>query len=211
MRRTSLTAVLLGLMALGLSLHAEDKKEPAKDEEGFISLFNGKDLTGWKANENGEWKVEDGAIITPPQRSHLYHEKEFKNFDFRAEVLTTPGSNSGIYFRTKYEDEGFPSVGVESQVNTTHTDTIRNGSLYYLFKNPDPIVKDNEWFDYRIVVKGKHVQNWINGKQVADYTEPETGEVKRRIPEKGVFAFQGHDPKSVVKYRNIRVKELPDE
>lgn len=209
MRRTTLTAVLMGLLACTLVLRADEKEK--KLEEGFESLFNGKDLTGWKANEKGEWKVEDGCIITPPQRSHLYSEKEFKNFEFRAEVMTTPGSNSGIYFRTKYEDEGFPSVGVESQVNTSHTDTIRNGSLYYLVKNPDPIVKDNEWFDYRIVVKGKHVQNWINGKAVADYEEPAEGEVKRRIPEKGVFALQGHDPKSVVKYRNIRVKALPDE
>jgi hypothetical protein len=195
-----------GLCLLPFSTFSQEPKTQEGDE-GFVSLFNGTDLTGWKASEKGDWKVVDGAIVTPPQRSHLFTEKEFKNFIFRAEVMTDPGSNSGIYFHTEYE-ETFPTHGYECQVNTTHTDPVRNGSIYYAVKNYDPVVKDGEWYKYEIEVKGKNVRTRINGKVIVDYTEPDGVTQPRRF-NKGSFAFQGHDPKSVVRYRNVRVKELP--
>src|SRR5437016_10525298 len=105
----TLAAVLLFCFAAFLPAeekpdNAEKKTGAEKKTDGWISLFNGSDLTGWKASEGVEWKVENGEIVTPPKRSHLFTEMEFKNFEFKADCLTKPGSNSGLYFHTKYED-----------------------------------------------------------------------------------------------------------
>lgn len=207
--RSTLLTLTAALFCGALALHAQEKKDDKpKLEAGWISLFNGKDLSGWKASEGVEWKVEEGCIVTPPKRSHLFTTDEFKNFEFKADVMTTPGSNSGIYFHTKYEDT-FPNTGYESQVNVTHGDPVKTGSLYNVVKLYETPAKDNEWWTQEIRVKGKNIVVKINGKTVLDYTEPE-GVTGTRKLSKGSFALQGHDPKSVVRYKNIMVKPLPD-
>ena len=97
---------------------AAARSQQAKpDAEGFYSLFDGKSLDGWKANENPQsFKVQDGNIVVNGQRSHLFYvgpvnNHDFKDFHFKAEVMTFPNSNSGIYFHTKYQDKGFPNAG----------------------------------------------------------------------------------------------------
>jgi Domain of Unknown Function (DUF1080) len=74
-------------------------------DEGWVEMFDGKSLKGWKANENTDsWQVKDGLLVCHGPRSHLFYvadDKPFKNFHFKAEVKTTKGSNSGIYFHTK--------------------------------------------------------------------------------------------------------------
>ena len=130
----------------------------------------------------------------------------------RAEVMTKPSANSGIYFHTKYQDSGWPDAGFEAQVNNTHGDPKKSGGLYAVKDvNPAP-AKDGEWFDYEIRVKGKKITIKINDKVVVDYTEPKdkpatSGQVERRL-DKGTFAFQAHDPKSKVFFRNVQVKRL---
>jgi len=129
----------------------------------WISLFDGKTLQGWEPSENKEtWKVEDGALVSKGPRSHLFYtggvnNHNFKNFEFMAEVKTTPGSNSDIYFH--------------------------------------------------IVVQGKTIRTYINGELMVDYTEPDNPfrpeDKKGRLLSSGTFALQGHDPKSVVYYKNI--------
>jgi len=193
----------------------------------WISLFDGESLEGWKASENtGSWKVEEGAIVTSGERSHLFYDgqtlkHDFKNFEFMVDVKTTKGSNSGIYIHTEFQDEGWPSKGYECQViNSNHPaepggymEHKMTGSIYAIrnvWKSPVP---DNEWFNYRIVVQGKTIQTFINGMLAAEYTEP--SEIYRpdgmegRILGSGTFAFQCHDPGSVVYYKNIKVKPLP--
>ena len=202
--RTSLLCCLSLMLAAAPALVTADDKAT----DGWISLFNGKDLTGWKASEKVEWKVVDGLIVTPPQRSHLFTDAEYKNFEFKADVMTTPGSNSGIYFHTKYEDT-FPNTGIECQVNLTHTDPVKSGSLYFIVKRFEAPAKDNEWYTQHIIVKGKAVTVKINDKVLYEYVEPDGVTGTRRIG-KGSFALQAHDPKSVVKYRNIMVKPLAD-
>jgi hypothetical protein len=200
-----ITWLPVALLACTVSLAGEKANE---SEEGFTKLFNGKDLTGWKIAENGKFEVVDGTIRVSGPRAHLFTEKEFKNFEFRAEVKTTPGSNSGIYFHTKFQESGWPEIGHESQVNVTHGDPVKTGSLYNvrkLFKTP---AKDNEWWTQTIIVKGQQIIIKINGETVIDYEEPKDVEGGRKLS-KGSFALQAHDPKSVVFYRNIRVKELP--
>lgn len=200
-----LVALLLVLSA-GLSCTAADNNE---SEEGFVSLFNGKDLTGWKFNENGKWKVDDGRIVVNGERSHLYTDREFKNFEFKAEIMTTPGSNSGIYFHTHFQDQGWPETGHEIQVNVSHGDPVKTGSVYNVVKLYETPAKDNEWWTQHIIVKGQNVVVKINGKVVVDYTEP-PGVTRGRKISHGSIALQAHDPKSVVYYRNIRVKPLED-
>ncbi len=207
--KTLLKCTLLAGTAVALSSNAASAED--KDEKGWIKLFNGKDLTGWKMSDKkqGKWKVENGTIVANGPRSHLFTDTEYKNFEFKAEVKTTPGSNSGIYFHTKYQDTGWPAVGHETQVNVTHRDPVKTGSIYNtvkLFKTP---AKDNEWWEQHIIVKGKHVIVKINGEKVIDYTEPEGKKGTVKIG-KRAFALQAHDPKSVVYYRNIRVKKLAD-
>ncbi|MBN1126088.1 MAG: DUF1080 domain-containing protein [Sedimentisphaerales bacterium] len=186
-------------------------------EDGWIPLFNGKDLTGWKANENtGTFYVRDGMIVANGNRSHLFYmgpvcNADFKDFEFKAEVMTKPSSNSGIYIHTRYQDSGWPAYGYESQVNQTQSDPQKSGGLYDAAKvNPSP-AKDNEWYTHRIRVEGNHVQVWIAGTKVVDYEEPENvnfpGWPNRRLSH-GTFALQGHDPGSTAYFKNIMVKPL---
>ena len=120
--------------------------------------------------------------------------------------MTTPGSNSGVYFHTKYQEKGWPGKGYEAQVNNTHKDPKKTGGLYAVKDNFKAPVSDNEWFDYNITVQGKRIQIKINGKTITDYTEPEGLNRPNRQLDKGTFALQAHDPKSKVLYRVIKVK-----
>jgi len=192
---------LVGLGTIGLS-YADDK------DEGWISLFNGKDLTGWKASEGVEWTVEEGTIVTPPKRSHLFTDEEYKNFEYKVDCKTTPGSNSGLYIHTKYQDS-FPDAGYEVQVNQTQGDPVKSGSLYNVVKLFSTPVKDDEWYTYHISVIGKKITVRINDKVLYEYVEPEGVTGPRKLS-KGSFAIQAHDPKSVARYKNIKVKPLPD-
>ena len=199
---------------------AAARSQQAKpDAEGFYSLFDGKSLDGWKANENPQsFKVQDGNIVVNGQRSHLFYvgpvnNHDFKDFHFKAEVMTFPNSNSGIYFHTKWQDEGFPNAGFECQVNNTYkADPKKTGGLYAVkdVMNTAP-VGDNEWFTYEIIVKGNKVEIKINDKTTAEWTQPADwkprGFSARKIGS-GTFALQGHDPGSKVMYRNIKVKPL---
>lgn len=186
-------------------------------EEGWVSLFDGKSFAGWKASENKDsWKIIDGELVCHGPRSHLFYDgdlKPFKDFEFKAEVLTTPGSNSGIYFATRFQPEGWPKYGYEVQVNNTHTDPKKTGGLYGVSDVFEAPAKDGKWFEMHIAVQGKHVTVKVDGKTVVDYTEPAGKEVPKdgfiRVISEGTFALQAHDPKSEVHYRNIRVKKLP--
>ena len=194
----------------------------------WIPLQDGKSLAGWKAPENPQsWKVEDGLFVTRGDRSHLYYvgkvgKHDFRNFEFSAEVLTEPGSNSGIYIHTKYQPEGWPAAGYEIQVINSNPPAERmngyiehkmTGSIYAVRNTWVAPVKDNVWFNYRIRVVGKTIQTFINGDLICEYAEPanpwRAKDKQGRVLGSGTFALQAHDPGSVVKYRNMKVKILP--
>ena len=189
----------------------------AEDNDGWVSLFDGKTMTGWKASEHKDsWQVKEGALVCNGPRSHLFYvgdDKPFVNFEFKADVMTTPGSNAGIYLHTKYQEEGWPRYGYEAQVNVSHKDPKKTGSLYGVVNVSDPPCKDNEYWTQHIIVQGKHITIKINDQTVVDYTEPEGQEAfskdfERRLGS-GTFAFQAHDPDSTAYFKNIRVKRLP--
>lgn len=192
----------------------------AQQSDGWISLFDGKSLDNWKVGKNAEtFSVENGSIVAHGMTAHLFYmgdikNHDFKNFEFKAEVMTTPGSNSGIYFHTQYQEDGWPSKGYEVQVNNSHTDWRRTGSLYSIQDVKEVYVKDNVWFTEYIKVEGKRVIIKINDKTVVDYTEPENLQrpagMEGRVISDGTFALQGHDPKSKVYFKNIMVKPLSD-
>jgi len=221
MRPSALFAIAAAMLLSPAVTHAADESTPKPDADGFYSLFNGKNLDGWKFSEKpGTFKVEDGNIVVNGPRSHLFYEgpvnnHDFKNFHFKCEVMTFPQANSGIYFHTKYQDTGFPSQGFECQVNETHKDPKKTGGLYAIkdVMNTPP-AKDNEWFTYEIIVEGKHVVIKINGKTTTDWTQPDDYQPPKnmagRFIQHGTFALQGHDPGSKVLFRNIMVKPLPD-
>lgn len=213
---------LITLLALSSAALAED---------GWVSMFNGKDLSGWKSNVATEDKpeekanvfaVENGELKVHGGRAHIFYvgpdgNAKFKNFEFKAKVKTTPGSNSGLYIHTTPEDKGWPSKGYECQVNATHTDRKKTGGLYAVADVLDNAPnKDDEWFDYNIKVEGKKITITINGKVTTEWTEPAdwdpTKSLKgmdgRKLSE-GTIAIQGHDPKSVIYYKDLFIKALP--
>jgi hypothetical protein len=202
--------------ALTFSLFSASQHDSGK----WISLFDGKSLNGWKVGNNaGTFTIRDGAIVANGDVAHLFYDGDvqqhnFKNFEFKADVMTTPGSNSGIYFHTAYQESSWPVKGCEVRVNNSHTDWRRTGSLYAIEDVKDVFVKDNEWYTEYIIVKGKRIVIKINDKTVVDYTEPANVErpsdMKGRVLSSGTFALQGHDPKSKVYFKNIMVKPLND-
>ena len=208
------------LILIGIALLAGCTGSKNSASNGWVSLFDGQSFSGWKVGANAEsFKIENGMIVVNGDVAHLYydgpvHNHDFKNFEFKADVMTLPGSNSGIYFHTKYQESSWPKKGYEVQVNNSHTDWRRSGSLWAIQDVREVYVKDNEWYTERITVKDKRITVWINDKQVVDYTEPvnaprEKG-MEERLLSSGTFALQGHDPKSKVYFRNIMVKALPD-
>ncbi len=177
-----------------------------KDDEGWIELFDGKTLEGWKANENPEcWSVEDGCIVGKDGRSHLFYVKrEFTDCEFKAEVNISEGSNSGMYFRTAM-GPGFPK-GYEAQVNNSHRDPKRTGSLYNFVNVTERLVPQGEdWFTQHITVRGNHIVIRVNGKVVVDFVD------KNNTFQHGYLALQQHDPKSKVRYRKLMARPLAKE
>lgn len=210
---------LLFFIVIGISFILVISFKPGINKGKWISLFDGKSLNNWKVGENpGTFKVEDGKIVAHGPVAHLFYDGEisghhFKNFEFKAEVMTTPGSNSGIYFHSAFQEKGWPAKGYEVQVNNSHTDWRKTGSLYGISDVKEVFVKDNEWYTEHIIVQGKRVLIKINNKTVVDYTEPDNlqrngGDSLRKISG-GTFALQGHDPDSKVFYKNLVVKILP--
>ncbi|MDF1573849.1 MAG: DUF1080 domain-containing protein [Bacteroidales bacterium] len=192
----------------------------------WISLFDGKTLDGWTANEHSDsWKIEDGAIVTAGERSHLFYsgdvlDHNFKNFELNLDVKTQPESNSGIYIHTRFQEEGWPYDGYECQVLNSsgqgdYVEHKMTGSIYAIRNVWKAVTPDNEWFNYRIKVVGKTIQTYINGALAAEYTEPDEAyrpeSFAGRLLSSGTFALQCHDPGSVVAYKNIKVKPLADD
>jgi hypothetical protein len=157
------------------------------------------------------WRVEDGVLTGSGPHSHLFTERgDYQNFSYRVEAMINDKGNSGQYFRTKIGPD-FPQ-GYEAQINATHGDPVRTGSLYpagtlakfrkeitVMNKAPHP---PNEWFTQEVLAEGNHIVIKVNGQTTVDWHDPNNTFTK------GHFALQGHDPGTVVKFRKIEVKEL---
>lgn len=210
-------SLLLAFILLGSSAHSEAYAQE-KNHDEWISLFDGETLNGWEANENPEtFSVKDGKLVVDGPRSHLFYTGEvenhnFNDFEFKADIMTTPGSNSGIYFHTEYQESGWPAKGYEAQVNNTDDDPRKTASLYAVKDVNKAPAEDGEWFTMHIKVEGDRITIKVDGETMVEYTEPENVErpesMAGRILSSGTFALQGHDPESVIYYKNIMVKPL---
>jgi hypothetical protein len=225
----------MNMMALFLTVATLSVGSSGDPNAGWISLFDGKSLDGWKASENkGTFTVKDGMIVAHGARSHLFYagpvyDANFTNFELRAQVMTEPKSNSGIYFHTAYQETGWPDKGFEVQINNTHSDWKKTGSLYNVVdvrigakpgqpaKNivdfNTPLAVDNKWFTEYVKVQGKRVLIKVDDKVAVDWTQPDdwkgpADNPGRRISS-GTIALQGHDPGSTVYFKNIQIRPLP--
>jgi hypothetical protein len=224
MTATFIRSALVFVMLLAVRAWADDARQaeqPKPDKDGFYSLFDGKSLDGWKVGKNADsWSVQDGMIVVHgPGPSHLFyegpvHNHDFKDFHLKSTLMTFPSANSGIYFHTKYQESNWPDQGFEAQVNATHSDWKKTGSLYDVVNIRDPHHQDNKFFLYEIIVKGNHVELKVDGTTVCDWTQPEGFKAPQghsgRFLQHGTFALQGHDPGSKVYFKDIRVKPLDE-
>jgi hypothetical protein len=195
-------------------------------EPGFTSLFNGRDLTGWKIGGPAEsFTVRDGAIVARGPASHAYYDgsfrdRSFRDFELRIDIMAHAGANGGVYVLTEYEEVGgserasgrFPSKGFEVQVYNG-TGGPRTGSLYHVVDLNELLVSDEEWFTLAITVKADTILVRVGNKQVVNWTQPKDWNggregPGRRITGGGTIALQAHDAKSAVLYKNIRIKPL---
>lgn len=168
----------------------------------WIHMFDGKTLAGWEANDNAPaWTVKDGVIIGDGERSHLFYKKEVcENCEFKAEVRLNHGGNSGMYFRAEFVP-GWPK-GYEAQVNNTHSDPVRTGSLYNFVKVFDQLVPDDTWWTQDISAIGNHIIIQVNGKVTVDFVD------EKNTFTKGYLALQQHNKGSVVEYKKLMMRHL---
>ena len=183
---------------------------PAERTGNWTPIFDGRTLAGWRASENpGSFRVEDGEIVVHGPRAHLFYDGPaldggLTDFDLRADVLTRAGANSGIFIRTAFQPTDWPSQGYEVQVNNSHTDWRRTGSLYAV-QDVREAGRDDEWFTMHVVVRGRRVRVMVDGRPVVDHTEPADSPTRLTG---GTIALQAHDPDSEVRYRNVVLRRL---
>ncbi len=186
---------------------------------GWVSLFNGKDFTGWKVNENPQsFTIQDGAIVAHGPRSHCFYvgnaaNHSFQDFELKVDVMTRPGSNGGIYIDTEFQNAGWPGKGFEVQVNNTFVrDPRKTASLYEVQDVTAELVPDNQWFEEHILAHGHTIVVKLNGKPVVHWAQPAdwkgTADFSGRRIGPGTIALQSHDAGSTVYYKNIRLKLL---
>ena len=207
--------LLASLLVLPAALRGADEGTP---------LFNGHSLEGWKiSGDRHAFEVQEGNIHAVGWRGYLYYmgrgeQASFKNFDLRADVMTRPGSISGIYFHTQFQKHGPPKTGFMVRIDNSVTDDgegsdlRKTGSLYGVRHIYKALVKDDEWFQLRVQVRDKQVQVWLNSTLIVDYIEPGSP-VDSTTPtlERGAFALECGGGSPPVYFRNLVVRPLPDD
>lgn len=184
--------------------NTEQKKKPVK-------LFNGKDLTGWKINGTEKWFVEKGELIceSGPDKGYGYltTDKFYKNFDLSLKFKQDANGNSGVFFRSTVT--GTKVAGWQVEVAPPNHDT---GGVYesygrnWLVQIPEEkegFLKMGEWNTLRIRVVGDHVQTWLNGNAMVDFSDAKIGAAD------GSIALQIHDGGGIrVRWKDILIQQL---
>ncbi|MDY0170626.1 MAG: DUF1080 domain-containing protein [Thermoguttaceae bacterium] len=186
---------------------------------GLKSLFNGKDLTGWRLHEE-----KSKASVTPEGWLHLKDgpgtletEDQWADFTMQMEVFVNGKElNSGVFFRSIPRERW---NGYESQIHNGYTDgdrtRPRDAGTGGIFRRQDArkvVANDFEWFSKTIHVADRHMAVWVNGYQVSDWTdrrEPDPNPRRGLRLEAGTIQIQGHDPETDLSFRNIGIVEIP--
>jgi len=219
MKRITTLLLALGILSTVSAVAVAQLTDEMK-ADGWVSIFDGKSLEGWKSNEPYEgFKVEDGAIVGFGKRNHLYYMEELQNFELKIDVKTNNKCNSGVYVKAQWQDASWPTTGFELQVNCSHGDPVKTGSLYNIVKIYKAPHNDDEWFTYHLTCHKDTLDVRVNGEILYTYVDP-TGarglqgdritERNKRIIQKGHIALQQHDPGGSPQFKNIFIKKLPD-
>jgi len=181
-----------------------------------ISLFNGKDLSGWKTYGTEKWYVEDGLLIceSGPDKAYGYlaTEKHYKDFELNLEFKQEANGNSGVFIRSTIEGTKITGWQVEVAQKRTSLEGDATGGIYesygrgWLIKpdmEKDKNLKAGEWNKMKIRVVGDKVTTWLNGVEMVTLTDEKIGQGE------GSIALQIHDGGGIkVKWRNLVIKEL---
>lgn len=189
---------------------AKIEQPPLTGEEGWVSLFNGKDLAGWKTNERANWRVRDGVIVgSGPGSAYLFTEQgDYADFHLRAEFRINEGGNSGIMFRCSFPNA---LLGYEGQISSYSGENKKlashAGAVFKDAKLVSPVrtslIRPDEWATIEVFAEGRKIRVSVNGGKVsADYTDNDNAHTR------GFIALQQHDPDTVVYFRKIEVKRL---
>ncbi|HWL08587.1 MAG TPA: DUF1080 domain-containing protein [Planctomicrobium sp.] len=199
---------------------------PQEKERGFISLFDGQSLNGWRLYTGGPvvqgWVVEDGLLcLKGGQGANLITERQFEDFELELEWKTSAG-NSGILYRVRTGDPFPHQSGLEYQIlgrNYPRSQTFPSGSLYGLFEaDPRAVQPVDEFNHARILVRGSHLEHWLNGRKVVDadrqsrtWEQAVTKSNLSRWPQfakarRGHICLQSSD--ADVFFKNIRIRDL---
>lgn len=159
-------------------------------------------------------RVESNAIVVEGPQSYLFYTGpvdggDFRNFEFKVDVYTYPGSAAGVYFHTRYKEEGSPTFGYEAQINASRAGESKTGSLVGVSEVNTAPHSDNEWFSYYIKVDGRKVTVKVNGETVNEYTEPATADGPASL-NRGTIALESVGSDSRVQFRNPMIRVLPD-
>lgn len=207
------TCAVAAVMLAGSPVLAQGESEKESEPEKWISLFDGKTIDGWEkvGKEDSHWEVKDGALSGSGTQSMLVCTKgPFKNFRYRVEAKINDGGNSGVYFRATRK----PTFkdGYEAQVDSTHKDPIRTGSIYGFCHVYKQLVKPDTWFTYEIEVRDDvwrrreltRIRITVDGNELYEHMD------FAKTFGAGYFAFQQHDPGSYVSIRKVEVLPLQD-
>ncbi len=200
------------IMTLALLINA-GSAEPTVTQ-GWESLFDGSSMNGWemiKLNPSSEssWTLEEGVLVGRGQPSMLYSPKgNYTNFRFKAEIWINDGGNSGMYFRSS-KGPSFTG-GYEAQINSNHRDPIKTGSIYTRVHVYEELVPPETWFTQEVEVRDREYRGQTVTSIVVKVNDKVLYELLdyQRQYEEGYFAFQQHDPGSIVKIRSVEVMEL---
>jgi len=176
-----------------------------------VSLFNGKDLTGWKIYGTEKWYVDKGNLVceSGPDKKYGYlaTDKFYKNFDITVEFLQEANGNSGLFFRSTIE--GTKISGWQCEVAPKGNDTggiyesYGRGWLKRIDDDKENILKPGKWNKLRLLVEGDRVQSWLNGQPMVDFTDEKIGKAD------GSIALQIHDGGGIkVRWRKLIIREL---
>jgi hypothetical protein len=219
MRRSKWLLLLLLWITFLPVVSADDSGPP----QGFESLFNGKDLTGWKVNEGGKlslWGAENGILyVNGGGGGWLMTEKEYSDFELRLEFKIPEKGNSGVALRSPLK--GQPQiVGIEIQILDDEWHKINykglkptqlTGSIYGVVPPSKKALKPiGEWNQYHITAKGRHILVELNGVRIVDADLDKYKDKAREHPgmlrAKGHLGLQSHDGR--VEFRKLYVKPI---
>jgi len=176
-----------------------------------VSLFNGKDLSGWKINGTEKWYADNGELVCESgpdkQYGYLSTKKSYKNFILTLQFKQEANGNSGVFFRSSIEGVKISGWQVEVAPLNAHSGGIYESYGRGWLIQPDSVhekyLKQGEWNTYKIKAEGDHVTTWLNGHMMCDLKDEKIGQGK------GFIALQIHDGGGIkVRWKNIKVQEL---